>query len=216
MNLRVLIADDHEVVREGVRALVENQEGWEVCGTATNGREAIAKVKELKPDVAVLDMTMPEVNGLEAIRAIKRAAPDTEVLVFSANAPEQVVAQVFDAGAKSYVRKADAGRHLVEAIRRLGDHKPFFTPDISEILFARFRIADPAKKDAIKGTQLTPREREIVRLLTEARINKEVAAMLGISVRTSEAHRASLMRKLNADSLSALVRYAIRNNIIEA
>lgn len=215
MKLRVFIADDHEVVREGVRALIENEEGWEVCGAATNGREAVEKVKELKPDVAVLDMTMPELNGLEAVRQIKRAVPETEVLVFSATAPEQIVAQVFDAGAKSYIRKSDAGRHLVEAVRCLADHKPFFTPEISEILFARFRSADPAQKDAMKGTKLTPRESDIVRLLAEGRSNKEIATTLAISVRTAETHRARLMRKLNVDSLSALVRYAIRNSIIE-
>ena len=214
--LRILIADDHEVVIQGLTALIENEPGWEVCGTATTGREAVDKAKELKPDIALLDMTMPELSGLEATRQIKRALPLTEVMVFSATRAEEVVAQVFDAGAKSYISKADAGRHLVAAIRSLAEHKPFFTPEVSEILFSRFLAADPRRSNGTAEQKLTAREREIVRLLAEGRSNKETAGLLGISIRTSETHRASLMRKLGLDSLPALVRYAIRNQIIEA
>jgi two-component system, NarL family, response regulator NreC len=215
-QLRILIADDHEVVRRGLCALIEHEAGWEVCGTASTGREAVASAKELRPDVVVLDMTMPELSGLEAVRQIKRALPSTEVLVFSGHRSEEVVAQVFDAGAKSYICKADAGRDLVAAIRSLAEHKPFFTPEVSEILFSRFLAADTQRKNGSAEQKLTTREREIVRLLAEGRSNKETAGLLGISVRTSETHRASLMRKLGLDSLAALVRYAIRNHIIEA
>ena len=214
--LRILIADDHEVVRDGLRALIEHEPGWEVCGTAVTGREAVERAKELKPDIAVLDMTMPELSGLEAVRQIKRALPQTEVLVFSAHHSEEVVAQVFDAGAKSYICKADAGRHLVAAIRSLAEHKPFFTPEVSQILFAKFLAADGGRKNGTAEQKLTIREREIVRLLADGRSNKETASLLGISVRTSETHRASLMRKLGLDSLASLVRYAVRNHIIEA
>ena len=214
--LRILIADDHDVVRQGLRALIENEPGWEVCGTATTGREAVEQAKELKPDIALLDMTMPELSGLEATRQIKRALPLTEVMVFSAHRSEDVVAQVFDAGAKSYICKADAGRHLVSAIRSLAEHKPFFTPEVSEILFSRFLAADARRVNGPAEQKLTAREREIVRLLAEGRSNKETAGLLGISIRTSETHRASLMRKLGLDSLPDLVRYAIRNHIIEA
>ncbi len=214
--LRILIADDHEVVRDGLRALIEHEPGWEVCGTAVTGREAVDRAKELKPDIAVLDMTMPELDGLEAVRQIKRALPQTEVLVFSAHRSEDVVAQVFDAGAKSYICKADAGRHLVAAIRSLAEHKPFFTPEVSQILFAKFLAADGGRKNGTAEQKLTTREREIVRLLADGRSNKETASLLGISVRTSETHRASLMRKLGLDSLASLVRYAVRNQIIEA
>jgi len=214
--LRILIADDHEVIRDGLRALIEHEPGWEVCGTAVTGREAVERAKELKPDVAVLDMTMPELSGLEAVRQIKRALPQTEVLVFSAHRSEEVVAQVFDAGAKSYICKADAGRHLVAAIRSLAEHKPFFTPEVSQILFTKFLAADSGRKNGTAQQKLTTREREIVRLLADGRSNKETASLLGISVRTSETHRASLMRKLGLDSLASLVRYAVRNHIIEA
>ena len=214
--LRILIADDHEVVRDGLRAIIEHEPGWEVCGTAVTGREAVERAQELKPDIAVLDMTMPELSGLEAVRQIKRALPKTEVLVFSAHRSEEVVAQVFDAGAKSYICKADAGRHLVAAIRSLAEHKPFFTPEVSQILFAKFLAADGSRKNGTAEQKLTTREREVIRLLAEGRSNKETAGILGISVRTSETHRASLMRKLGIESLASLVRYAIRNHIIEA
>ena len=214
--LRILIADDHEVVREGMRALIEHEPGWQVCGTATNGQEAVDTAKKLKPEVVVLDMTMPELDGLEALRQIKRALPNTEVVIFSAHHSEEVIEQLFDAGAKSYIQKSDAGRHLVAAIKSLAEHKPFFTPEISQILFAKFLSVGPAKKRGAQKHTLTDREKDVVRLLAQGSSNKEVAKTLGISIRTAETHRATLMRKLGLDSLAALVRYAIRNNIIEA
>ena len=214
--LRILIADDHEVVREGMRALIEHEPGWEVCGTAINGQEAVDVAKKLKPTIVVLDLTMPQLDGLEALRQIKRALPNTEVMIFSAHHSEEVIEQLFNAGAKSYIQKSDAGRHLVEAIKSLAEHKPFFTPEISQILFSKFFSTGTNKKQSTPEHSLTTREREIVRLLAEGRSNKEVANSLGISVRTAETHRGTLKRKLGLDSLAALVRYAIRNNIIEA
>ena len=213
--LRILIADDHEVVRDGMRALIEREPGWEVCGIATNGQEAVDSAKKLKPEIVILDMTMPELDGLTALRQIKHALPNTEVVIFSAHHSEDVIEQLFEAGAKSYIRKSDAGRHLVTAIKSVAQHKPFFTPEISEILFAKFFSEGSARKQSGVNHSLTIREREIVRLLAEGRSNKEIASFLGISVRTAETHRATLMRKLEVDSVSALVRYAIRNNIIE-
>lgn len=215
-NVRILIADDHEMVREGVRSMIEQQPGWEVCGMANNGRQAVALVSELKPDIVILDMSMPELSGLEALRQIRRAVPATEVLLFSGHLSEEMVVQVFDAGAKSYISKADTGRHLVAAIRSLAEHKPFFTPEISEIIFAKFLTTSPLKPRLPGDGPLTKREREIARMLAEGRSNKETATLLGISVRTAETHRATLMRKLGLDSLAALVRYAIRNHLIEA
>ena len=214
--LRILIADDHEVVREGMRTLIEHEPGWEVCGIARNGQEAVDTAKQLKPAVVVLDMTMPELDGLEALRQIKQALPNIEVMIFSAYHSEEVIEQLFDAGAKSYIQKSDAGRYLVAAIKSLAEHKPFFTPEISEILFAKFFSAGACKKQSRPEHSLTGREREIVRLLAEGQSNKRIASSLGISIRTAETHRATLMRKLGIDSLAALVRYAIRNNIIEA
>ncbi len=213
-NLRILIADDHDVVREGVRALVEDQPDWEVCGVAANGRQAIEEAEKLKPDVIVIDMTMPELNGVEAIRQIRRLLPKTEIVVFSGHRSEDMVRETFDAGAKSYICKADAGRYLIDAIRSLAAHKPFFTPEVSDILFAKFlngRSGDQQRGDG----SLTTREREIVRLLAEGHSNKEIGSTLGISTRTAETHRATLMRKLDSSSLADVVRYAIRNHIIE-
>jgi two-component system, NarL family, response regulator NreC len=210
---RILIADDHEVVREGIRALIEHEPGWQVCGVAANGLEAVHMAKKMKPHVVVLDMSMPDLDGLEALREIKRALPSTEVVIFSAHHSEKVIEQLFEAGAKSYIQKSDAGRYLVAAIKSLAEHKPFFTREISQILFAKFTDA-PENTDGQQRT-LTSREREVVRLLAKGTSNKEIAAILGISVRTAETHRAALMRKLGLDSLAGVVRYAIRNNIVE-
>src|SRR6202035_1705742 len=181
-RLKILVADDHEVMRTGVRALIEQEREWQVCGIATNGQEAVEAARKLKPDVVILDMTMPELDGLEALRQIKRSSPNTEVVIFSAHHSEEVIEQLFDAGAKSYIQKSDAGRHLVTAIKSLAEHKPFFTPEISEILFAKFFSAGSGRRQSELDHALTAREREIVRLLAEGRSNKEVAASLGISI----------------------------------
>jgi DNA-binding NarL/FixJ family response regulator len=203
-------------MRAGVRALIEQEPGWQVCGTATNGQEAVEAARKLKPDVVVLDMTMPELDGLEALREIKRTLPNTEVVIFSAYHSEEVIEQLFDAGAKSYIQKSDGSRHLVAAIKSLAEHKPFFTSEISQILFAKFLSNSPGKKQNGQEHAVTSRERDVVRLLAGGNSNKEVANSLGISIRTAETHRATLMRKLGLESLAALVRYAIRNNIIDA
>ena len=215
-TLRILVADDHGVVREGTRLLIERVPGWEVCGVAKTGREAVEQAKRLQPDIVVLDMSMPELNGLDAARQIKRALPKTELLIFTAHEREEVIREVFEAGVKSYILKADASSHLIEAIRSLSQHKPFFTNKVSEVLFSR--IVDVAERDENLQSvrSLSAREREIVHLLAEGNSNKDVASALGISVRTAEAHRASILRKLGLDSIAELVRYAVRNGIIEA
>ena len=214
-KLRILLADDNEVVRQGVRMLIEKETGWEVCGEAVDGRTAVALAAKLKPDVVVLDMGMPELNGLEAARQIKRALPRTEVLIFTGEESEQLIHEVFETGARSYILKSDLSQHLVAAIRALGEHKHYFTTRISEVVFARYLDgASGAGKDKTEG--LTPREREIVQLLAEGKSNKEVGARLGISIKTVETHRAATMRKLRLESFADLVRYAIRNKIIAA
>jgi DNA-binding NarL/FixJ family response regulator len=215
--VRILIADDHDVMREGTRAVIERQPGWEVCGIATTGREAVEQAAALEPDVVVMDMSMPELNGLDAAIQIKRHLPQSEVLIFTAHQTEELIPQVFEAGVKSFILKSEAAQFLVQAIESLSRHKPFFTSKVSEILFSG--IASRAERGgdgAGLGQRLTAREREIVRLLAEGKRNKEVADRLGISVRTAETHRATALRKLELDSLADLVRYAIRNRIIEA
>jgi two-component system response regulator NreC len=212
-KLRILLVDDHEVVREGVRRLIEKETEWVVCGEAFDGRKAVALAEQLKPDVVVLDISMPELNGLEATRQIKRILPKTEVLIFTGEESENVIHEVFAAGARSYILKSDIGGHLVAAIRALGEHKHYFTSRISEVVFARYFDGDSgAGKDKTEG--LTTREREIVQLLGEGKSNKGAGAVLGISIKTVETHRAAAMRKLRLDSFAGLVRYAIRNKII--
>jgi two-component system, NarL family, response regulator NreC len=212
-KLRILLADDHEVVRAGARMLIEKETEWEVCGEAADGRKAVALAETLIPDIIVLDIGMPELNGLEAARKIRRALPNTEVLIFTGEENDQLIHEVFAAGARSYILKSDIGQHLVEAIRALSHHKPYFTKRISEVIFARYIDGSSgAGKDKTEG--LTPREREIVQLLAEGKSNKQTAGILGISIKTVETHRAGAMHRLRLDSFADLVRYAIRNKII--
>lgn len=216
-KMRILVADDQEIVREGVRAVVERQRGWEVCGEAGNGRESVSLAKKLKPDAIILDLKMPEIDGLTAVKQIKRAVPKTEILVLGTHESDDLIEQVFEAGAKSYVRKAEAGRLLVPALKSLQNHKTFLTDEVSAVLFSRFLASGGRKKnDSRASGKLTARQREIVRLLAAGKSNKEVALALGISIRTCEAHRAAMMRRLRLHSLAEIVRYAIRNGIVDA
>jgi two-component system response regulator NreC len=217
LPLRILIADDHDVVREGTRAVIERQPGWEVCGVAATGHEAVEQALALKPDIVVMDMTMPELNGLDAAVQIRRRLPQTEILIFSAYQTDELIREVFEAGAKSFIFKSEANHFLVEAIQSLSEHKPFVTNKASEVLFAEFFNRSEDEPDAAQTSKrLTAREREIVQLLAQGRSNKEVAGALGISVRTAENHRANVLRKLRLNSLADLVHYAIRNSIVEA
>jgi DNA-binding NarL/FixJ family response regulator len=211
-SLRILLADDHDVMRQGIRLLIERQPGWEVCGLASTGREAVAQASELKPDVVIMDMTMPELNGLDAAIEIKRRVPESEVLMFTAHEDEDLVREAFEAGIKSVVFKSEAYDFLVEAIKALSLHKPFFAPRSSEILFSK--IVD--RTEAGPVPRLSTREREILQMLAEGKSNKAVADALGISIRTVEAHRANILRKLKLDSVAALVRYAIRHRLVAA
>jgi two-component system, NarL family, response regulator NreC len=215
--LRILIADDHDVVREGTRTVIERQPGWEVCGVAATGLEAVEQALALKPDIVVMDMTMPELNGLDAAVQIKRRLPQTEILIFSVHQTDELIREVFKAGAKSFIFKSEANHFLVEAIQSLSEHKPFVTEKVSKVLFAEFFNRSEDEPDAAQTSKrLTAREREIVRLLAQGRSNKEVAGALGISIRTAENHRANVLRKLRLNSLADLVHYAIRNGIVEA
>ncbi|MEA3188640.1 MAG: hypothetical protein QOD99_2470 [Chthoniobacter sp.] len=212
-TLRILLADDHEIVREGVRRLIERTPGWEVCGEAGDGRTAVALAAELRPQIVILDMAMPGLNGLEATRQIRRAQPDTEVLIFTGQENDKIVHAVFEAGARSYILKSDISAQLAGAIESLSRHKPYLTNQISEIIFSRY--IEGASAEAKSGERLTPRERELVQLLAEGKSNKDAAGQLGISIKTVETHRAAIMRKLEMESFADLVRYAMRNKIIE-
>src|SRR5262245_15939131 len=211
---RVLVADDHAIVRRGLRALVESQPDWEVCAEASNGREAFQMVAELGPDVAIVDIGMPVLNGLEATRQIVQTNPRTEVLILTMHQSDEVVREVLKAGARGYVLKSDADQHLIAAIEMLLQHKPFLTSNVTDAVLTKYLNGDLGADNG-PDTRLTPREREIVQLLSEGRSNKEVAVELDISTRTVETHRANIMHKLGVESLSELVRYAIRNRIVE-
>lgn len=214
--MKILLADDHDVVRRGLREELSQHDGWEICGEARNGREAVKIALKLSPDVAVIDLSMPELNGLEATRQIRRERPHTEVLIFTMHETEQLIREVLSAGARGYVLKSDAGRHLTNAVEALSHRKPFFTARVSEALLDAFlKSAAKPDEDSVFHT-LTDREREIVQMLAEGRSNKEIATRLSISVKTVETHRATVMRKLNINSIVELVHYAIRNQLVEA
>ena len=215
-TVRILLADDHKVVRQGTRALLSTISEWEIVGETNNGREAVALTAELKPDIVILDITMPELNGLDAARQIKRTSPETEILIFTAQETEKLVHDVFDSGARSYIMKTDAADHLIDAVRALSEHKHFFTSRISEIVFARCIQGKQALEGSSENSRISDREREVVQLLGEGKSSKEIATILGISVRTVETHRAAIMKKLGLKSFSELIRYAVRNKIIEA
>jgi len=213
---RILVVDDHDIVRQGVCALITSQPGWEVCGEARTGREAIAMAGESRPDIIVMDLLMPDLNGLDAARQIKKKLPLVEILILSGHEDTELIQTVFDAGIRAFIFKSQDRTHLVPAINSLLARKPYLTPRISEVLFSRFENRDTgAAKETRADAALTAREREIIQLLAEGRSNKEVASSLDISIKTVETHRASIMRKLGIDRLSDLVRYAIRKKIIE-
>jgi DNA-binding NarL/FixJ family response regulator len=216
-NLRILIADDHDLVRRGLRALIETRPGWQICDEAYTGREAVAKAEQLKPDVVILDISMPELNGIEAGRRIRKASPNTEILILSVHYSDQLIRDILDAGIRGYIVKSDSDRDLIIALESLSNHKPFFTSKATEVMLTNFNHGRAqASLEDLASDRLTSREREIVQLLSEGRSSKEVAVALGISVKTAETHRANIMRKLEIHSVSELVRYAVRNQIIEA
>lgn len=213
MNLRIIVADDHEVVRQGIRAVLQSQPGWEVCGEAGNGREAVDMTSELMPDIVVLDVAMPEVSGLTAVREILQNRPETKVLMLTMHESEQVIREVLEAGAHGYLLKSDAGKDLVTAITALHRNKRFFTSKVAEMVLENVTRNKLRPEVAVKDV-LTAREREVVTLLAEGKSTREVAEVLGLSVKTAETHRSNVMRKLDMHSVSELVLYAVRNNLV--
>jgi DNA-binding NarL/FixJ family response regulator len=215
--LRLLLADDHEIVRKGLRSVLEALRDCEVVGEAADGRQAVAFTKELNPDIVILDISMPLLNGLEATRQILKIRPQTKILILTMHESDPLIRDVLDAGARGYILKTDAGRDLVSAVESLRRNKTFFTSRVAQMILDGFLKGEPHSLQADRATtRLTPRQREIVQLLAEGKSSKEVAVALDLSVKTAETHRANIMRKLDCHSVSEVVRYAIRNKIIEA
>ena len=211
--IRILIVDDHEMVRHGVRKVLEEQRDWQVCGEAANGREAVAMALELRPDVLVLDFSMPGLNGLEVTRLVREGQPEIEVVILTMHESAQLARELQAAGARGLVFKSDAGKTLVTAIEHLLQHRPYCSDKLSRLLEPSF--SGPATPvQAAPASTLSPREVQIVQLIAEGHSSKRVAEALDLSVKTVDTHRANLMRKLGIHSVSELVRYALRERIV--
>jgi DNA-binding NarL/FixJ family response regulator len=217
MKLRILLADDHEIVRQGLCSLLQKHDGWEVCGEASDGREAIEMAKQLKPDVVILDIGMPYLNGLDATRQLLQHDPQFKIIVLTITDSDQVIREALNAGARGFVLKSDAARDLVSAVEALQSNRMFFTPRVNDLVMAGFldkghAIPRNAPPDL---PTLTAREREVTQLLAEGKSSKEVASLLHLSTKTVETHRSNIMRKLSLHSIRDLVVYAIKNSIIQ-
>jgi len=211
---RILIVDDHELIRRGVRAIIEGHDGWEVVAESDNGQEAVEIAARTSPDVVMMDISMPGLNGLDATRLIVRARPETQVLVLSMHDSERLIRDVLSSGARGYILKSDASRDLVTATESLLSGKPFFTPKVSEVVLnAYLRRAEAQRDPTSAEAALTTREREILQLLADGKSNKEIGSTLDISTRTVETHRRNLMAKLNLHSIADVVRYALQHQI---
>lgn len=214
-RLRIVVADDHELVRRGIRDLLEAEHGWKVVGEAGSGRDALEKVRRLKPDIVILDVTMPDTDGLEATRQIREAATETRVLILTMHESDQMVRRALEAGARGYVLKSDMAVQLVHAVRDLANGKLSLTPKVSEMVLQGFLKGE---SKPLEGAQARPtsREREIIQRLARGKSNKEIAAELGITLRTVETYRGRIMMKIGVHSLADLIHYAIREKIVPA
>ena len=211
-SLSILIADDHEVVRRGIRSLLEARPEWKICGEAATGRETIDKAKKLRPDLVLLDLTMPELDGLEAIPQILHVCPDTKILVLTMHDSGEMATRVLAAGASGLVLKSDAGRDLVLAVQAIDKNQPFLSPAVTRLILGQMvKTGHPGPSPS----DVTPRELDVLKLLALGRSNKEVATALDVSVKTVDVHRASIMRKLHLRTYSDLIQFAIRHQIIE-
>ena len=214
-TVSLLVADDHEVIRQGLRALIREQPGWKLAAEATDGRDAVAKAAEFQPDVAILDVTMPLLNGIEATKQIATASPRTKVLILTIHESDQLSRKAIEAGARGYMFKTDAAVDLIAAVNSLLMNKTFFTPKVAQMVLNGY-LGKGLKASDDESLRITAREREIVQLLAEGKHSSEVATVLGLSIKTVETHRSNILRKLHCHSVTELVRYAVRNHIVEA
>jgi len=213
-KLRILIADDHEMVRQGLRRVLGTRPNWEVCGEAANGQEAVDQARRLRPDVVVLDLSMPLLSGLVATREIRKALPQTEVLIFTMHDSEHLIREVLAAGARGYLLKTDAGTVLLAAVESVSRHEPFFTTKVGSLVLRGFLTPEPGAAAAATRGTLTKREEQVLDLVAEGLSSKEIAKTLGLSAKTVETHRSNLMRKLNLHSVGAVIRYGLSRTAI--
>jgi two-component system response regulator NreC len=213
-TIRILLADDHTVMRTGLRLVLERQPDFKVVAEAGDGREAVAQAESAKPDVAVLDIAMPNLNGIEAARQIAARIPGVSIVILSMHSDEAYVLRALKAGARAYLLKESAEADLINAVRAVREGKAFFSPAISRMLVEDYvrQLQDRDVEDSYE--LLTPREREILQLLAEGKSNKDVANLLNLSVYTVETHRGNLMEKLNLHSVPELILYAVRKGVI--
>lgn len=216
MKLRIFLADDHEIVRRGLCELLQKHGGWEVCGEASNGQQAVERARELKPDVAIVDISMPYLNGLQVTRQLLQDNSQCKVIVLTISDSDHIVREALSAGARGFLLKSDAGRDLVSAVEALQGNRLFFTPRVNDLVLAGFLDKGQAmsRNEPPELPILTAREREVTQLLAEGKSSKEVASLLNLSAKTVETHRSNIMRKLNLHSVRDLVVYAIKNNIV--
>ncbi len=213
-SVRILLVDDHAVLRDGVRMVLESQPGFQVVGTTENGQDAVRLVEDLKPDIAVLDIAMPEMNGLDATRAIRQCCPDTQVVILSMHEGEEYLREALRAGAAGYVLKRAAAKELVGAIQRVRHGESYLDPALTRTLISDY-VRQVERGDETPDS-LTERELEVLKLVAEGFTNRQIAFKLNISIKTVQTHRANLMDKLNLHDRTELVRYAIRRGLIQA
>src|SRR5215475_2235598 len=214
-NLRILVADDHELVRHGIKSILREHKGWKVVGEATNGAEAVGMVKRIRPDVLIMDITMPNLDGLEASRQILRAVPAARILILTMHESDQMVTRILEAGALAYVLKSDLAEQLVKAVTEVSQGKLFLTPKVANIVLRGFLHAEKEfSATSAQEISTTRRESEVIRLLAEGKSNKEISSILGITVRTVETYRAKIMLKLGVHSIAELIRYALNSGLV--
>jgi DNA-binding NarL/FixJ family response regulator len=211
-NFRILIADDHEIVRQGIRALIESHAGWEVCAEAVDGQDTVEQVEQCNPDLIALDIGMPNLNGLDAARQILRDHPKVKILFLTVYDTDQAAKTAMQMGAKGLILKSDAGKELIGAIETIQRNSVYFS---SKMNHAGLGSDLRGSRRSLEKDTLTPRESEVIKLLAEGKSTKDVAALLGLSVKTAETHRSNIMGKLGLHSVSELVLYAVRNNIVQ-
>jgi len=214
-KLRILLADDHEIVRRGLVAIVKAHSDWQVCAECDNGIDAVKRARELKPDIAILDIGMPMLNGFETTRQILRDNPEVKVLILTLNDSAEIIRVVLNEGARGFILKSDAARDLISAVEALQQNRTFFTSRVSHLVLDGYLGKASMVEVKFSTRGLTAREREIVQLLAEGKSSKEVACVLNLSVKTAETHRSNIMRKLVVHSVSELVLYAVRNNMVQ-